>query len=82
MILNFCCFLLFLNWKVQAEEEVEEDGVALTRDTVMLSSHLPLSLMCGVEAEITEEDFLSPLALDHQAAAAEMQTFHRTDSLY
>lgn len=47
----------------------------------MLSSHLPLSLIHGVAAEITEEDFLAPLILDHQAAAAEVQTFHRTDSL-
>lgn len=56
-------------------------GVPLTRDTLMLSSHLPLSLIHGVAAEIMEEDFSAPLILDHQAAAAEMQTFRRTDSL-
>lgn len=73
-------FVFFFHWKVLAEEE-EEDGVLLTRNTLMLSSHLPLSLIHGVAAEITEEDFLAPLILDHQAAAAEVQTFHRTDSL-
>lgn len=64
------------------EEEEEEDGVPLTRDTVMLSSHLRSSLIHGVAAEITEEDSLAPLTLDRQAAAAEMQTFHRTGSLH
>lgn len=73
-------FVFFFHWKVLAEEE-EEDGVLLTRNTLMLSSHLPLSLIHGVAAEITEEDFLAPLILDHQAAAAEVQTFHRSDSL-
>lgn len=38
--------------------------------------------MCGVAAEIMEEDFLPPLALDRQVAAAEMRTFHRTGFLY
>lgn len=64
-----------------AEEEEEEDGVPLTRDTVMLSSRLPSSLIHGVAAEITEEVSLAPLTSDPQEAAAEMQTFHRTGSL-
>lgn len=62
-------------------EEEEEDGVLLTRDTVMLSSHLHSSLIHGVAAEITEEDSSAPLTSDRQVAAAEMQTFHRTGSL-
>lgn len=60
-------------------EEEEEDGLPLTRDTVMLSSHLRSSLIHGVAAEITEEDS-APLTSDRQAAA-EMWTFHRTGSL-
>lgn len=62
-------------------EEEEEDGVLLTRDTVMLSSHLHSSLIHGVAAEIMEEDSSAPLTSDLQVAAAEMQTFHRTGSL-
>lgn len=75
-------FVCLFNWKLLAEEEEEEDGVPLTRDTVMLSSRLRSSLIHGVAAEITEEGSLAPLTLDRQvAAAAEMQTFHRTGSL-
>lgn len=79
--MSVVCFFFFVcfNWQVLAEEE--EDGVPLTRDTVMLSSHLPSSLIRGVAAEIMEEDSLARLTLDRQEAAAEMQTFHRTGSL-